>query len=523
MENSASLWSDTVASPATFARLEKDIEVDVAIVGGGMTGLTAAMLLAEAGKRVVLVEARTLGSGVTSRSTVHLTEIVDTRYASIESDFGKEGARLVADSSRAAIELVSTLASPECGFQRRVGWLFTEDESKVDALRDEVEAARRAGLDARLASDAPLPFATRAGMIVPDQAQMHIMRYVAHLAKMAQEKGASIHEHSRVLAIDDGEPCMVHLENGAVIRARAVFTATHAPLNRVFLQTKIAAYRSYVMAYPNVTLPDGLFWDMEDPYHYFSSYLVDGSPYLIVGGEDHKTGSTTKTGEHYEKLHAWTKERFAVGEAAYRWSAQVEEPVDGLPFIGKNALADNVFVATGFSGNGTTFGTISAMIVRDILLGRANPWAELYSATRVKPVASLGTYVRENVDFPLHLLSDRIAPPDAKSLDEIAPGEGKTIRIRGERLAVHRAEDGRLSALSSVCTHLGCIVKWNGAERTWDCPCHGSRFAVDGEVLDGPAAQALARRELHEEHRASGVVPTADVGTRKPRKKESGT
>ncbi len=522
MEKNTSIWVATMPSRTEYPPLAKDIEVDVAIVGGGMTGLTAAVLLAEAGKRVALLEARQLGGGVTSGSTVHLTEIVDTRYTSIEKDFGKEGARLVAESSRAAIELVARFAPKEAGFERRTGWLYTENEEDVPRLRAEIEAAQRAGLDARLASEAPLPFATRAAMIVPDQAQMHVMRYVAHLAELARAAGASIHERSRVLAIDDEDPCMVHLENGAVVRARAVFTATHAPLNRVFLQTKIAAYRSYVLAYPNVTLPEGLFWDTADPYHYFSSYDVDGVPWLIVGGEDHKTGTERKTEERYAALDEWVKKRIAVGEPEHRWSAQVEEPVDGLPFIGRNALAENVFVATGFSGNGTTFGTIAALVVRDLVLGRKNAWSDLYAATRMKPVASISSYVRENIDFPLHLLSDRVSPPEAKSVDEIGVGEGKTVRVGGERLAVHRDESGRLHALSSVCTHLGCIVAWNAAEKTWDCPCHGSRFDVDGGVLDGPAARPLARRALEGERRDSGFVPSADPGRVAKRKEGAG-
>jgi glycine/D-amino acid oxidase-like deaminating enzyme/nitrite reductase/ring-hydroxylating ferredoxin subunit len=472
------------------------------VIGGGITGVTATMLLAAAGKSVMLVEARRIGSGVSERSTVHITEAVDTRYTQLESDFGKEGAQLVAQSSRAAIDTIAELTaalSLPCNLLRRPGYLFAERENDVDLLREERDAAARAGLAVELLPAAPLPFGTTAALCFPDQAQMHVARYLSGLAAAAQARGARIHEGSRAIAVDDGDPCTVHLEHGPVVRAKSVFVATHAPLNRVFLQTKIHAYRSYVLAFPNVVLPDGLFWDTEDPYHYFSTYEIDGVPWLIVGGEDHKTGSTGATEEHAARLLAWSAERMPrLSRPSYEWSAQVEESVDGLPYIGRNSFGDNVYVATGFSGNGITFGTIAARVVTDLVIGRPNRWADLYAATRIKPVTASGTFLGENVDFPMHFVSDRLHPTEAKSAADIAPGEGKTLRVRGERLAVYRDPTGVLHGVSSVCTHLGCLVKWNPTEATWDCPCHGSRFDVDGAVLDGPATRPLAKRTIED-------------------------
>jgi len=327
---------------------------------------------------------------------------------------------------------------------------------------------------------------------------MHGLRYLEGLAQAAQAQGARLHEESRVVTIDDGDRCTVHLEHGPTVRAKKVFVATHAPLNRVFLQTKIHAYRSYVLALPlpRSALADALFWDTADPYHYFSSFAVDGASYLILGGEDHKTGTETDTAPRYETLAAWAKERFGAGEPAFRWSAQVEEPVDGLPYIGRNSVSDNVYVATGFSGNGITFGTVAARIITDLVTGKNNPWADLYSATRIKPLASAAEFTTENVDFPMHFFSDRLRPAEAKEPKDIGPGEGKTMRVNGERLACYRDPQGLLHAVSSVCTHLGCLVKFNGAEKSWDCPCHGSRFGVDGEVLDGPATRPLAKKHV---------------------------
>jgi Rieske Fe-S protein len=311
----------------------------------------------------------------------------------------------------------------------------------------------------------------------------------------------------------------VHLEHGPVLHGRKVFVATHAPLNRVFLQTKIAAYRSYVIAVKDVRVPDGLFWDTEDPYHYFSSFDVDGAPYFVLGGEDHKTGTERDTPVHFDALVEWMRGHGIAGGTTvptYRWSAQVEEPVDGLPFIGRNSVSEHVYVATGFSGNGTTFGTIAAMIVTDLVLGKKNDWAELYAATRVKPISSAATYLQENIDFPMHLVTDRLHTPEAKSVSEIRAGEGKTVRVGGERLAVYRDPQGRLHAVSSVCTHLGCIVKFNAAETTWDCPCHGSRFGIDGAVHDGPATRPLATRDLEPARHASGTVAVAEADTVPP-------
>ncbi len=507
MDTNDSVWSVTSTKPR-YPALARDLTVDVAIVGGGITGLTAAVLLARAGQRVALLEARRLGGGVSERSTTHMTEMVDAGYAAIERDFGREGARLVASSSRASIDLISSLVDAHgirCAPIRRPGFQYTERAEHVERLRKEHEAASRAGLAVELLPSAPVPFASRAALRFPDQLQVHVGRYLAGLGAAAISHGAILHEGSRVIAIEDGDPCTVHLENGPVVTARKVFCATHAPLNRVFLQTKVAAYRSYVLAFRDVAFPDGLFWDTEDPYHYMSAYPIDGVSYLVVGGEDHKTGKESTTGVHFDRLADWMRARVPVSAPVYRWSAQVEEPVDGLPFIGRNAMSHHVYVATGFSGNGTTFGTIAAMIVRDLVTGKESPWASLYAATRVKALASAAAYATENVDFPIHIVTDHVRPPEAASLADIAPGEGKTVRVRGERLAVHRDRKGVLHAVSSVCTHLGCTVRFNQAESTWDCPCHGSRFGTDGAVLDGPATRPLRARAIPTARHGSGV------------------
>lgn len=490
-----SLWADgTLSDPR--ARLDRDdVHVDVAVVGGGITGITAALLLKLAGKRVAVLEARRVGSGVTGGTTAHITEAVDTRYHVLESKFGREGARLTAESSRAAIELIADLQSRfgiGCGFERVPGYFFTGRDEDVEEVQRELEAARRAGLVVHSAP-CPLPIVVKTAIRFEDQAQFHPLTYVNGLASQIPGDGSFVFESSRVLTVDEGEPCRVHLEHGAVLTADRVILATHAPLNRVLLQTKVAHYRSYVVSGPVEQSAHGLFWDTDDPYHYVRSHRVGDETHLIVGGEDHKTGQETDTEAPFERLREYAA-GLGLRQVTHRWSAQVIEPVDGLPFIGRNAASEHVYVATGFSGNGMTFGTIAAKLLADACLNRANPYAELYAATRMKPLASLTSFLGENIDFPLHLLSDTVRPAEARSVDEVGPGQGKIVRVAGERLAVYRDQKGRLHAVSPVCTHLGCHVRFNTAERTWDCPCHGSRFDTEGKVLDGPAVLPLKNR-----------------------------
>jgi nitrite reductase/ring-hydroxylating ferredoxin subunit len=285
---------------------------------------------------------------------------------------------------------------------------------------------------------------------------------------------------------------------GGSVRARDVIVAAHVPVsNRLLLHTKIAAYRSYAIAMEVPNELDGLFWDTEDPYHYVRTERIDGHVFLVVGGEDHKTGQETDTEEPYRRLEAYARQRFGVlRPIAHRWSGQIVEPVDGLPFIGRNSFSSSVYVATGFSGNGMTFGTLAGMILSDLVLGLTNRYADLYDATRLPPLASMPTYVRENADFIRYLASDRIGRGDAgvDTTATLAPGQGRIMVVEGERVAAYRDARGVVHLLSPVCPHLFCDVRWNAAESSWDCPCHGSRFSGEGKLLNGPAVSDLAPR-----------------------------
>jgi glycine/D-amino acid oxidase-like deaminating enzyme/nitrite reductase/ring-hydroxylating ferredoxin subunit len=495
---SRSLWIADTRYPR-FPRLQGDLAVDVAIVGAGITGLTAATLLKAAGKTVAVVEAQRVAEGVTGYTTAHLTEVVDVKFDTLITHFGEDGARLAVNAARASLERIASFVEErgiDCGFQRLPGYYYTEHADRALDVRKEHEAALRLGLSSTFTEDVPLPFAVAAGMRLEDQGRFHVRRYLLPLLQGVPGGGSQVFEDTRVVDVHDGEPCRVETETGT-ITARDVVVATHVPLNKFFIQTKLAHYRSYVLACRiEGPVPDGLFWDDEDPYHYIRPQETKEGTLLIVGGDDHKVGQEEDTEACFRSLLSYARERFDVRSVAYRWSAQVAEPVDGLAFIGRNSLSSHVYVGTGYSGTGMTFGTLAAMISSDLILGRENPWARLFDATRVKPMAGAKEFVRENVDFPAHLVADRVKKAEGDSFGDVGRGEGKLVEVGGKKVAAYRDDSGVVHALDPVCTHLGCLVQFNDAEKSWDCPCHGSRFDTRGEVINGPAVKRLGPADV---------------------------
>ena len=458
--------------------------------------MTAAMLLKRRGKRVAVIEKGRIGSGETGRTTAHLTEAVDRRYYSIARSFNKETARAVAEASRASIEQIAAFVkelSIDCYFRRVPGYLYTEKRSFVSEIKKEAAAASDAGLKARLVTEVPLPFPTRAAVLFEDQAQFHPGKYLEALASHFAGDGCHIFDETHVLDVKEKTPCVVET-NGGSLTADAVFMATNVPIvGYTTLHTKGAAYRTYAIAYrvegPH---PDGLFWDTADPYHYTRWQETDEGTFMIVGGEDHKVGQSAEAEEKFERLHHYVEEHFGSLPIAYRWSGQVIDPVDGLPYIGGNG---KTFVSTGYAGQGMTFGTLGGMIVADLIAGRENRWADLFDEKRAHVRGAITQFVTENVDFPKHILKDRVAGMDveAKTTIDVERGEGKIVSVGGKKVAAYRDDSDQVIALSPVCTHMRCDVAWNSAEKTWDCPCHGSRFNTDGSVINGPAREPLER------------------------------
>lgn len=487
------LWAHP-SDRGVHAPLARDLEVDVVIVGAGITGMTAALRLVEAKKRVVVLEARTIASGVTVGSTAHVTEAIDARYANVEASFGKEAARQVAAASRLAIDHVAhrvASLSIDCDLARVPGYLYAERREDGDALAVEYHAAQRAGLGVELGPTAGLPFATAGSVCFPDQLRIDPRDYLLGLVREALSRGVRIFENTRVVEVLDDQPVEVRTDAGCWVRAQAALCATHVPLNKILLHTKLGHYQSYVVAFKADRIGDALYWDTGAPYHYLRVASIRGERYLVVGGEDHKVGTEAHTAIAFERLLAYCRERFGTDRPAHHWSAQVIEPIDGLPYIGRNAASRHVFTATGFSGTGITFGTFAALLVSDLILGVENPRAALFDATRIT-ASSVGRFVHENKDVPAHLLGDRLKPADVASPSLIERDQGRLLKVDGEHVAAYRDGFGTLHTVSAACPHMGCLVQFNEAERSWDCPCHGSRFGVDGRVIDGPAVRDLA-------------------------------
>lgn len=505
-----SLWSITSTAPE-FPKLNQTLNADVVVIGGGITGLTAAYLLKTENKKVILLEKEKLLSGETGKTTAHLTEIIDTRYRSIISNFDLETACKVADSSRQAIQFVSELVKKEkieCGFEFVPAYLYADQENQLSELRKEYKAVKKVGLPAEQTHNVPIPFKVFNSIRFENQAQFNPADYLYAIAQLTQGDGCYIFENSQVIDIQDQSPCIVKTENGSVI-AQDVIVATDAPIsNRYLVHQKIANYRTYALAAkvdPSSDLdqiPNGLYWDLQVPYHYTRFQTIGSQRYCIIGGEDHKVGMETQTEERFENLKAYAKEHFNIQAFDAIWSGQVIEPFDGLPFIGRAPATRHVWLATGFSGNGTTFGTLAAQILSDLIIKGENVFRKTYKSTRFQPWKSPLHFINENKDFPLCFLKDRLNAGDVDSIHDVPPGEGKIVStVDQNKIAVYRSDTGKIHALSPVCTHLGCHIRWNQGEKSWDCPCHGSRFGIDGRVLHGPATQSLKKMQIYAEYK----------------------
>jgi glycine/D-amino acid oxidase-like deaminating enzyme/nitrite reductase/ring-hydroxylating ferredoxin subunit len=488
-----SLWMIT-SPPRVMSTLASDLRTDVCIIGAGIAGITTAYLLAQAGRRVVVLEDGAVGGGETGRTTAHLTNAMDDRYYVLERVHGTEGARLAAVSHGAAIDTIESIVRQErisCDFVRLDGYLFVPPGDSPDILDAELAAAHRAGLTAveRLGRAPVTGWDSGPCLRFPQQGQFHPLSYLNALVDAIERMGGQVFGKTHVTGVEAGPPARIDTDGQRTVTAEFVVCATNTPIiDWLVIHSKQAAYRTFAMGakVPSSSLVGALYWDTADPYH----YVRLAGDILIVGGEDHKTGQADDAFDRFRRLEEWSRERFPIGAVEFRWSGQVIEPVDGLAYIGRNpGDKGHIFVATGDSGQGMTHGTIAGMLIRDLILGQANEWEPLYDPSR-KSLRSAAEYVRENLNVAKQYI-DYVTPGEVRSEDQIRPREGAVVRHGRKKLAVYRDESGRLHRASAVCPHLGCIVHWNSLERTWDCPCHGSRFGIDGSVLNGPAAGGL--------------------------------
>lgn len=493
-----SVWADTAQIPA-HSKLEKDANADVCIVGAGIAGMTTAYLLVRAGKSVVVLDDGPIGGGMTGRTTAHLVTALDDRYFELEHLHGEKGARLAAQSHKASIDEVERIVRNEkidCEFERLDGFLFVPPDDSDDILDRELVAAHRAGLTSlEIVPRAPLRrFDTGRALRFPNQAQFHPLKYLAGLARAIERYGSQIYTQTHASKIEGGDRAIIETADGLKVEADSVVVATNTPVNDLFaIHTKQAAYLTYVIGalVPHGEVERGLFWDTPHPYHYVRlESFSDGYDLLISGGEDHKSGQKDDANVRFAALERWTRARFPIKSVEYRWSGEVMEPIDGLAFIGRNPMdKENVFIATGDSGNGMTHGTIAGMLLCDSIIGKENEWATLYDPSR-KTLRALGKFAKENINVAAQY-ADVVTPGEVDSTSEIAAGSGAIIRRGLKKIAAYKDEAGKLHDLSAVCRHLGCIVDWNSLEKTWDCPCHGSRYDALGHVIMGPANSNL--------------------------------
>jgi glycine/D-amino acid oxidase-like deaminating enzyme/nitrite reductase/ring-hydroxylating ferredoxin subunit len=498
LADTKSVWAATCKRPRT-ATLNRDVEADVCIVGAGIAGLTTGYLLTKAGKDVVILDDGPIAGGMTEVTTAHLSDAIDDRFTEIEKWHGERGAFLAAESHTAAIHRIESIVeelSIDCDFARLDGYLFRDPGDPQDVLDRELAAARRAGLRARMVHRAPISFDTGPAIRFPNQARFHPLKYLSAVASAIRDEGGRIYTNTHADHVEGGKRAVVEVERHEV-RADAVVVATNAPINDMFaIHTKQAPYMTYVIGarVPRGSVTDALYWDTRQAYHYVrlqpmeSGTNRDGNDdLLIVGGEDHKSGQADDTDRRHARLERWARLRFPeMKEVEYTWGGQCMETVDGLAFIGRNPLdADNVFIATGDSGMGITHGTIAGMLLTDLILGKQNPWATLYDPAR-KPVRAAVQFAKENLNVAAQYV-DWFTPSEVESVREIQPGSGAVLRRGLSKVAVYRDGKGMCTEMSAVCPHLGCIVHWNAAEHSWDCPCHGSRFTATGKVINGPS------------------------------------
>lgn len=490
----SSLWHHTNGNAHRSTETALPAEADVVVIGAGITGLTSAALLARAGKRVVVVEmGDSIGAGDTGQTTAHITQLFDSGFAEIASNFGEDGARRVAEGLGAAIDAIERLVvdcNIACDFERLPAYLYAPDEKGNKDVDDELSAMQKAGLAAEACAKLPLPYPTGKGLVLPKQAQFDPVAYLAGLAREIKGKGGVVCTGLRYKGVqEDKEHVTVQTEKGE-IKAEHVILATHTPPNKFTLQLKLTPQRTYAIAVRcDKAFPKGLFYDTNEPYHYLRPHPYKGGEVVIVGGKDHRAGEFEDTDERYQALEAYARERLGVQEVVARWSGIVYEPIDGLPFIGTNPGQSRTWVITGLSGDGMTAGTLGAMICSELVQGKRSPWAELFTPSRIKPVAQAAAFAQHNVDVSRHLVADRVRA--WLNNTELKKGEGAVMRQEGHVAAAYN--DGKkVHLLSPVCPHAGCYVKFNGAEKTWDCPCHGSRFAATGKLLSGPAVSDLS-------------------------------
>ncbi|OQP46273.1 oxidoreductase [Niastella yeongjuensis] len=506
-----SLWQQTV-EPLEVTNTALAAKYDVIIVGGGITGISLAHRLQNAGLQCLVLEAHNCCFGTTGGTTAHLNTLLDTPYSTIIKNFGEEPAKLVAKGVKEAIHNIERNIEQyqiECGFERTAAYLFAENDDQQKELQEIVEACEKVSVPVHYTGTIPVNIPFTKAIEIPAQAKFSPVKYVYELAKNYMDAGGHIVEQTVVVnhnhrtdEVTGEEIIEVQTEDDYTYVTNTLVYATHIPPGVNVLHLRCAPYRSYAMAVklPLDNYPAELCYDMYDPYRYYRTQVIEGEPYFIVGGEDHKTGHEDNTEACFNRLLANVRKYFNVESITHKWSSQYYEPADGLPYIGELPGArPNVYVATGYGGNGMVYSQVATILLSDLILTGASTYKELFDPNRIKPIAGFTNLIKENADVVKNLVSGLVARSHLESLSELAHGEGKVVVFEKHKIALYKDPEGSLHVLNPTCTHLKCSVAWNAAELSWDCPCHGARYSIDGEMLNGPANMDLKKIDLQEE------------------------
>lgn len=492
-----SYWIKSTDIPS-YPQLEQDLKVDVVIVGGGITGVTTAYLLIKEGYRVALLEGSKMLNGTTGHTTAKITAQHDLIYDELITHFGEEKAALYYQANHNAsgtIQELIKLHGINCDYRHEDAYVYTNDEQYVQKIKQEAEAYEKLGIAGGFIEQLPLDLQIKAAVVMKRQAQFHPLHYLASLLTYIEENGGEIYENTIATKMEQGNPATVHIRNGVKVVANYVISASHFPFHdgQAYF-ARLYPKRSYIVAgKPSKVFNGGMYINVEKPTRSIRSVTIDGEEMLLFVGEGHKTGQGKPEMEHYDALEKFAKDEFGTKEIVYRWSAQDLVTPDKVPYIGKISNDyHNVFIATGYRKWGMTTGTLAAEIIRDLMIGKPNPYEELFSPSRFNANPSIKKMIKENMNVAAHLISGKLDRPD-KEIKDVQNGEGSVISIKGKRAGAYKTEEGELFVVDTTCTHMGCELNWNGGDRTWDCPCHGSRFSYEGEVVEGPAEKSLKR------------------------------
>lgn len=491
-----SIWQEDM-KPFPDA-LNFETEYDVAIIGGGITGVSTAYELQKAGRKCILLEAHNIGFGTTGGTTAHINNFLDTTYYEAIRKFGLDDAKLLYEAAVEAISVIKNNIEEhriDCDYEEKIAQLFALDDDQARQLDNIMQGAEKVGCKMRRIQEIDFPIPFIKAVEIPGQAQFHPIKYIDALSRIFLNLGGTVVENCLCKGHTEKEDWITVETSRGTLKARYLVYATHIPPGVSMLHFTNAPYRSYALAFTlnDNHYPNHLGYDLKDPYRYYRVQQVNGEMLLIAGGEDHKTGHSDDTGVCFSNLENYVRRYFDVGVVRYSWSSQYYEPVDGLPYIGKIPGSSKVFTATGFRGNGMIFGTLSSKIISELIIHKTNQYSRLFSLSRITPIAGFVDFVKENVSVAADFIKDKFFSEKIESLADIQDGEAKVVQHEGVNYAIYKEKGGQSHVLKSTCPHAKCEVRWNSAELSWDCPCHGSRFGVNGKVLTAPSVNDLPR------------------------------